>query len=695
MKKKHDNKVDDKISSSILSLEIISIDNDGYASARILDDQYTKEIIQIPYNNENIKFNKQDHLLAELFFLNKKISIKKIIKKIEIERKIFFAQVNLNSNKEFILQELERGRKSREIITPIIPDGLSIKKGDLVKAQSASRQTLKKLKFKKIKINQNTNRKSNNQFNYAEIIEIIGSSLNPETYSHLAIQEYDINYKFNDTIIKETKNLKPIDIVSRVDLRSTQLITIDGKNAKDFDDAVFAEELKSKKGWRILVAIADVSHYVKEKSSLDNEARERGNSVYFPNLVVPMLPEELSNNLCSLKPDLDRACLTVEIILDNNGIKQSHEFFQSVIKSAKRLTYEEVEEVIKKKTSTHNFDKSILNVINSLYNVYNLLEIQREKRGALNLNLPEKVISFDDSGWPKNVDTIYGITSNKIIEELMILANVAAAEEINKTTINSVYRVHEPPSQEKYKILIDLIGKPLANILIGKVPHPLLMNKILKQTVGTPEQEMINQSILRSQSQARYDNQNTSHFGLALKNYVHFTSPIRRYADLLIHRQIINIIKNKNCKKLKNTEKNDNEDDLKLLCEHISNTERRATSAERKTTDRLITLLYKDRVNEIVDCSIISIHKFGIFVSIDQGIAEALLPIKGLPYDWYNFDDATQTLNGESSGHFFKFGMEFKVKITEVNPLIGSIAVKWDSGGTKMKAKKNRRKKKR
>ena len=683
------------ISSSILSLEVISIDNDGYSSARILDDQYTKEIIQIPYNNENIKFNKQDHLLVELVFNNKEISVKKIIKKIEIERRIFFAQVNLNTNKEFILQELERGRKSREIITPIIVDGLSIKKGDVVKAQSASRQTLKNLKFKKIKVNQNKNRKSNNQINYAEIIEVVGSSLNPETYSHLAIQEYDINYKFNDTIIEETKNLKPIDILSRVDLRSTQLVTIDGENAKDFDDAVYAEELKNKKGWRVLVAIADVSHYVKEKSSLDNEARERGNSVYFPNLVVPMLPEELSNNLCSLKPNLDRPCLTVEIILDNKGIKQSHKFFQSVIKSAKRLTYEEVEEVITNKHSIYNFDKSILNVINSLYKVYNLLEIQREKRGALNLNLPEKVISFDDSGWPKNVNTIYGITSNKIIEELMILANVAAAEEINKTTINSVYRVHEPPSQEKYKILIDLIGKPLANILIGKVPHPLLMNRILKQSVGTPEQEMINQSILRSQSQARYDNENTSHFGLALKNYVHFTSPIRRYADLLIHRQIINILKKNKDKKLKDTEKNENNDDLKFLCEHISNTERRATSAERKTADRLITLLYKDRVNEIVDCSIISIHKFGIFVSIDQGVAEALLPIKGLPYDWYNFDEATQTLNGESSGYFFKSGMEFKAIITEVNPLLGSIAVKWYSGGTKLKTQKKRRKRRR
>ena len=694
MKKKYDKRTDEIIESSILSLEVLSIDDDGFSKAIIIDEKYLKQIVNIPFNNKNIKFSQKDHLLAQLNFVNEKFKVVKIIKKIEIEKSFFYAQVNLNSKNELILQELVRGRKSREIIIPIIPQGLSIKQGDVVKAQSASNQLLKKIKINKIKINKKSRINNVNTFNYAEIVEVVGSSFDPITYSLLAIKEHDLNYKFNDNTIEETKKLNPINSKKRIDLRTTNLVTIDGKNAKDFDDAVYAEKLEDTKGWRVIVAIADVSHYVQEGSSLDKEAKERGNSVYFPNLVIPMLPEKLSNNLCSLRPDLDRACLSVEIILDKNGIKKSHVFFQSIIKSAKRLTYEEVEEVITKKNVISSFDKDISKVINNLYQVYKLLEKQREKRGALNLNLPEKIISFNEKGWPVNVDTVYGTTSNKIIEELMILANVAAAEEINKTALSSVYRVHEPPSHEKYKILIDLIGKPLSNILIGKVPHPSLMNKILDQTKGTPEQEMINQSILRSQSQARYDNKNSSHFGLSLKNYVHFTSPIRRYADLLIHRQIIQIINNSKNINLKDT-KNDADEELKLLCEHISNTERKSTSAERKTIDRLIALLYQNRIDEVLEGTIISIHKFGIFVSMDNGMAEALLPIRGLPHDWYNYDEKEQTLNGENSGYFFKSGMELSVKITEVTPLTGSITVKWYSGGSQSIIKNKRRRRRR
>ena len=694
MKKKYDKTTDEIIESSILSLEVLSIDNDGFSKAIIIDEKYLKQIVNIPFNNKNIKFSQKDHLLAQLNFVNEKFKVVKIIKKIEIEKSFFYAQVNLNSKNEPLLQELVRGRKSREIIIPIIPQGLSIKQGDVVKAQSASNQLLKKIKINKIKINKKSRINNVNTFNYAEIVEVVGSSFDPITYSLLAIKEHDLNYEFNDNTIEETKKLNPINSKKRIDLRTTNLVTIDGKNAKDFDDAVYAEKLEDTNGWRVIVAIADVSHYVQEGSSLDKEAKERGNSVYFPNLVIPMLPEKLSNNLCSLRPDLDRACLSVEIILDKNGIKKSHVFFQSIIKSAKRLTYEEVEEVITKKNEISSFDKDISKVINNLYQVYKLLEKQREKRGALNLNLPEKIISFNEKGWPVNVDTVYGTTSNKIIEELMILANVAAAEEINKTTLSSVYRVHEPPSHEKYKILIDLIGKPLSNILIGKVPHPSLMNKILDQTKGTPEQEMINQSILRSQSQARYDNKNSSHFGLSLKNYVHFTSPIRRYADLLIHRQIIKIINNNKNMNLKDTKKNADEE-LKLLCEHISNTERKSTSAERKTIDRLIALLYQNRIDEVLEGTIISIHKFGIFVSMDNGMAEALLPIRGLPHDWYNYDEKEQTLNGENSGYFFKSGMELSVKITEVTPLTGSITVKWYSGGSQSIIKNKRRRRRR
>ena len=694
MKKKYDKRTDEIIESSILSLEVLSIDDDGFSKAIIIDEKYLKQIVNIPFNNKNIKFSQKDHLLAQLNFVNEKFKVVKIIKKIEIEKSFFYAQVNLNSKNELILQELVRGRKSREIIIPIIPQGLSIKQGDVIKAQSASNQLLKKIKINKIKINKKSRINNVNTFNYAEVVEVVGSSFDPITYSLLAIKEHDLNYEFNDNTIEETKKLNPINSKKRIDLRTTNLVTIDGKNAKDFDDAVYAEKLEDTNGWRVIVAIADVSHYVQEGSSLDKEAKERGNSVYFPNLVIPMLPEKLSNNLCSLRPDLDRACLSVEIILDKNGIKKSHVFFQSIIKSAKRLTYEEVEEVITKKNEVSSFDKDISKVISNLYQVYKLLEKQREKRGALNLNLPEKIISFNEKGWPVNVDTVYGTTSNKIIEELMILANVAAAEEINNTTLSSVYRVHEPPSHEKYKILIDLIGKPLSNILIGKVPHPSLMNKILNQTKGTPEQEMINQSILRSQSQARYDNKNSSHFGLSLKNYVHFTSPIRRYADLLIHRQIIKIINNNKNMNLKDT-KNDADEELKLLCEHISNTERKSTSAERKTIDRLIALLYQNRIDEVLEGTIISIHKFGIFVSMDNGMAEALLPIRGLPHDWYNYDEKEQTLNGENSGYFFKSGMELSVKITEVTPLTGSITVKWYSGGSQSIIKNKRRRRRR
>ena len=694
MKKKYDKRTDEIIESSILSLEVLSIDDDGFSKAIIIDEKYLKQIVNIPFNNKNIKFSQKDHLLAQLNFVNEKFKVVKIIKKIEIEKSFFYAQVNLNSKNELILQELVRGRKSREIIIPIIPQGLSIKQGDVVKAQSASNQLLKNIKINKIKINKKSRINNVNTFNYAEVMEVVGSSFDPITYSLLAIKEHDLNYEFSDNTIEETKKLNPINSKKRIDLRTTNLVTIDGKNAKDFDDAVYAEKLEGTKGWRVIVAIADVSHYVQEGSSLDKEAKERGNSVYFPNLVIPMLPEKLSNNLCSLRPDLDRACLSVEIILDKNGIKKSHVFFQSIIKSAKRLTYEEVEEVITKKNEVSSFDKDISKVIDNLYQIYKLLEKQREKRGALNLNLPEKIISFNEKGWPVNVDTVYGTTSNKIIEELMILANVAAAEEINKTALSSVYRVHEPPSHEKYKILIDLIGKPLSNILIGKVPHPSLMNKILDQTKGTPEQEMINQSILRSQSQARYDNKNSSHFGLSLKNYVHFTSPIRRYADLLIHRQIIKIINNNKNMNLKDT-KNVADEELKLLCEHISNTERKSTSAERKTIDRLIALLYQNRIDEVLEGTIISIHKFGIFVSMDNGMAEALLPIRGLPHDWYNYDEKEQTLNGENSGYFFKSGMELSVKITEVTPLTGSITVKWYSGGSQSIIKNKRRRRRR
>ena len=655
--------------TKILSITVLSLDADGFAIGEILD---STNQIEIPFNTNNIDFNLGDILLVEAKEINNVWIFIKIIKKVNIERKQFFAIVKLKS-KNLILQELERGSKYKEKIEPIPSNNYSIKNGDIVRAQIASGKILNKIKIKKIKKNKLRNKREKL---FAEILEVIGSSFDPKTFSYLSIKENNIRNEFNENIKNELKLVNASDINKRTDIKSIPFVTIDGDDAKDFDDAVFAEKTHDNM-WRILVSIADVSHFVKLDSNLDKEAKERGNSVYLPNLVIPMLPEELSNDLCSLKPNVDRLCLTVEIILNNDGKKLSHKFFRSIINSQKRLTYREVEKVIDNKTLYTDYDNKVIGVIESLYEVYLILQKLREQRGALNLDLPEKKILFDDKNWPTEVKKVYGLKSNKIIEELMILANVCAAEEIQKYNSESIYRIHEPPSPEKYKSLIDLIGKPLANNLIGKIPHPSLMNKILEQTKETPDYEMINQSILRSQSQAKYNNINKSHFGLALKNYVHFTSPIRRYADLLIHRQIIEIINTKPKKKNDTNLKQKN--NLDLICEHISSTERKAIVAERKTIDRLIALIYQERINEIIECVILSVHKFGIFVSIDEGIADALMPVRELPYDWYEYNEKKQSLTGESNGLIFNVGMKLKAKITEVDSSTGSILVKLDS----------------
>ena len=634
----------------ISNLEIIFIDDDGFAIGHILNKNRLDQEIEIPFDKKNINFEIGDNLLVELEFFGKK---------------------------QFYLNELERSSQKKVKIQPILIEGIKINKGDVVKAQSVSRKVLKKLKIKKLKINKNKKSRKNDNQDYAEILEVIGNVLDPNVYSYLAIREYNLKNNFNIEIKNEISNLIAFEKNARVDLRDLTLVTIDGEDAKDFDDAVYAEYVNKKREWRILVAIADVSYYVTPNSALDKEAKIRGNSVYLPNFVIPMLPEELSNDKCSLRPNEDRLCLTVEIILDENGKKKSHSFFRSIINSKKRLTYQQVEDVINKKITDQIFDNQIIKVIHSLNEVYLILEILKKKRGALNLELSERKIIFNDMGWPTQIKKTYGLTSNKIIEELMILANVSAAEEIIKFNYPGIYRIHEPPSPEKYKNLIDIIGKPLANLLIGKVPHPLLMNKILENTKETPDYDMINQSILRSQSQAKYHHENKSHFGLALKKYVHFTSPIRRYSDLIIHRQIIEIISNKNKRKNSLTTVKNNNEQFKIISEHISNTERKSVSAERKTTDRLISLLFKEKINELVDCTIISIHKFGIFVSIEDGIADALLPLKNLPYDWYDFNQKKQILNGVDSGYKFIIGMKFKAKIIEVEPLTGSIIVKF------------------
>jgi ribonuclease R len=328
--------------TKILSITVLSLDADGFAIGEILD---STNQIEIPFNTNNIDFNLGDILLVEAKEINNVWIFIKIIKKVNIERKQFFAIVKLKS-KNLILQELERGSKYKEKIEPIPSNNYSIKNGDIVRAQIASGKILNKIKIKKIKKNKLRNKREKL---FAEILEVIGSSFDPKTFSYLSIKENNIRNEFNENIKNELKLVNASDINKRTDIKSIPFVTIDGDDAKDFDDAVYAEKTHDHM-WRILVSIADVSHFVKLDSNLDKEAKERGNSVYLPNLVIPMLPEELSNDLCSLKPNVDRLCLTVEIILNNDGKKLSHKFFRSIINSQKRLTYREVENIIDNKT---------------------------------------------------------------------------------------------------------------------------------------------------------------------------------------------------------------------------------------------------------------------------------------------------------------------------------------------------------
>ena len=316
--------------TKILSATVISIDDDGFAVGKFENEDQIINHIDIPFNHNNIVFGLGDILLLEVQLRKNIWKLIKIIKKVNIVRKQFFAEVKLKS-KNLILQELDRS-KYKENIKPIPSDKYSIKNGDIVRAQIASGKTLNKLKIKKIKKNKLGNKNGNL---LAEILEIIGSSFDPKTFSHLSIKENDIKTNFNQNIKEEIKSLNTYDYDERIDLSSVPFVTIDGEDAKDFDDAVFAQKLLDNSGWKILVSIADVSYFVKSGSYLDKEAKERGNSVYLPNLVIPMLPEELSNELCSLKPNVDRLCLTVDITLNNDGKKLSHKFFRSKINSKK------------------------------------------------------------------------------------------------------------------------------------------------------------------------------------------------------------------------------------------------------------------------------------------------------------------------------------------------------------------------
>jgi ribonuclease R len=444
----------------------------------------------------------------------------------------------------------------------------------------------------------------------------------------------------------------------REDLRSVPLVTIDGADARDFDDAVYCEPHGD--GWRLIVAIADVSHYVRADSPLDKEARGRGTSVYFPDRVVPMLPEELSNGLCSLNPHVDRLCLVCDMQVSRSGEVARSRFYDAVMRSAARLTYTEAAAMLvtARPRGPHGELKPELQHLNALYEAFAAV---RKQRGAIDFDMPESKIELDARGQVKSVRAVERLVTHKIIEECMIAANVEAAKRIRKGRIASLYRVHEGPDEERLEELV-LFLRTFGHKVNPTKLTPIEINRVLASVAGKPEEEIVETVVLRSMKQARYQPNNVGHFGLALGAYAHFTSPIRRYPDLLVHRAIKHLNDKRSAKGF-----HYGLEEMDRLGEHTSRTERRADEATREVAERLKCVYLKEHVGDTFDVVISSVVPFGLFVRLPEIQADGLVHVTSLPRDYYHKDATGTVLKGERSGREYRLTDTLKVRLVAVN----------------------------
>ena len=494
------------------------------------------------------------------------------------------------------------------------------------------------------------------------IVERLGKLGDARAVSLLVIAMHDIPTEFTPDAVAEARRAKAITLTARSkrdDLRDVPLITIDGADARDFDDAVYAEPVAE--GFRLIVAIADVAHYVRPDSALDRNAWLRGNSCYFPDRVVPMLPEELSNGWCSLKPDEDRGCLYVEMIIDKQGQKLRHRFGRGLMRSAARLTYEQVQEAQDAGTETHL-------PLPTLYAAFRALLGARVARGTLDLDLPERKVVLGEDGKVASIAPRSRLDSHRLIEEFMVLANVCAAEELERLVRPCMYRVHAPPSDEKLDNLRTFLRQFDISLPPGNQIHPRDIDNVLKKVAGRAEAPMVNEVVLRSQSQAEYSPENVGHFGLALARYAHFTSPIRRYADLLVHRALIAGLK-------LGPDGLTGEEIARFAdsAEHITATERRATLAERDAVDRYLAAFMADKQGVVFQARISGVARFGLFVTVIENGASGLVPMASLPDDYWMFDEATQTLSGRRSRHVYHLADVVEARLSEASPLTGGL----------------------
>lgn len=510
----------------------------------------------------------------------------------------------------------------------------------------------------------------------ARIVERLGPASQPGAASLLAIATHGIPNEFSADAIAEAEAAVAVLPAGRTDLREIPLVTIDGSDARDFDDAVWAEPDRdpgNPGGWHLLVAIADVAWYVRPGSALDREAESRGNSVYFPDRVVPMLPEALSNELCSLKPNADRACLAVHLWIDAGGRKRKHRFERAIMRSAARLTYEEVQAARDGGIACALPPEALA----ALYGAYSALAKARAERGALELDIGEDRVVLDAEQRPVAIVGAIRLDSHRLIEEYMILANVVAAEELEKFRQSCIYRVHDAPDPEKVETLrafLEEMGVPGLALAKGQALKPELFNRVLRRAAASPQADLVNDLVLRCQAQAEYSPHNIGHFGLALRRYAHFTSPIRRYADLLVHRALIAAANAAGRDFGRGGAPTDTDGErLAAIGEHISATERRATAAERMAIERYRAMFLAGSVGKIFPARISGVAAFGLFASLADPRAEGLVPVSTLPGDYYDWDQRGRRLIGRRSGRVFGLGDDVVVRLVEADAIGGRL----------------------
>ncbi len=509
-------------------------------------------------------------------------------------------------------------------------------------------------------------RRNQGDLRIAEIVEKIGSANDGKAASLISLYEHEIPVGFPDEVMAEAKALNlPKLSKFREDLRHLPLVTIDPVDAKDFDDAITASPTKNG-GWDVWVAVADVAAFVTPDSPLDRTARDKGNSVYLPDRVEPMLPHELSSDLCSLRPNEDRACMAVNMIFDKNGIKRSHKFHRGIMRSQARLTYAQAQEAF-----TGNPGDSaapVVDVLKDIFSAYKALRKARNERAPLAIELPERRVHVNDKGEVTHVSIRDRFDAHKLVEEFMVQANVAAAEALGSKGVTTIVRVHEPPSREKLQGLSDFLPALGLKWSLGERASTKRLNRLLKQAEEKGLGETVGMSVLRSQSQAIYDPDPKGHFGLNLTHYAHFTSPIRRYADLVVHRALIDAF---NLGEDGTTPSEASR--LKEISEHISNTERRAMKAERDSKDRYIATFLEKRVGAHFDARITGVTKFGLFITLDETGADGLIPSRSLGHEYFVFDEKRKALIGAESGGTYRFGRQIKVKLVEATPVTGGL----------------------